>query len=395
MRKWKKALSLTLALMLSLTLLAPAASAADVEGYQYIKFSNAPLGYVTVSYVYKGPYEDEESEGARVTSTWMVLPDNTEVTAAPPDGGGYCWSLSTSYFEGNGVLHNGGGDGESGSGNCVLTAEPYSQEYKQVDQYSLRIYKTFDEEYYEESHLLEKVNFISESTAKAISAKKGIEAVMLPAGQPMTSTTMQLADSWALPSVNSAVSCGLMPDALGSDLRVNITRAEFAALCITLYQSMGGSIEGVSEEHHFADYPEGHYVPLKEETDTEPSGGAVYGPGTSYTADITYRVGLAYNLGFVSGTSKTTFAPDALVTREQAAVMLSRVYEKLGGKIPGVTATTFADDSFVSGYAKSAVAFMADKGIVSGVGDNKFNPKGNATIQQALVIAMRMFDNLK
>ena len=87
--------------------------------------------------------------------------------------------------------------------------------------------------------------------------------------------------------------------------------------------------------------------------------------------------------------------PNALVTREQAAAMLSRVYTKLGSSIPAVTATTFADNGSVSNWARDAVAFMSDKGIVTGVGDNKFNPKGNASIEQALAIAVRMFDNLK
>ena len=42
-----------------------------------------------------------------------------------------------------------------------------------------------------------------------------------------------------------------------------------------------------------------------------------------------------------------------------------------------------------------AVAFMAGKEIVNGVGGNKFDPQGNASIEQALIIALRMFENLK
>ena len=75
--------------------------------------------------------------------------------------------------------------------------------------------------------------------------------------------------------------------------------------------------------------------------------------------------------------------------------MLSRVYTRLGGEIPTVDATTFTDDSDMSGYARSAVAFMADKEIVGGVGDNKFDPQGNATIEQALIIAVKMYGKLK
>jgi len=37
---------------------------------------------------------------------------------------------------------------------------------------------------------------------------------------------------------------------------------------------------------------------------------------------------------------------------------------------------------------------MSGKGIVGGVGNNKFDPQGNASIEQAMVIALRMFGNL-
>ena len=98
--------------------------------------------------------------------------------------------------------------------------------------------------------------------------------------------------------------------------------------------------------------------------------------------------------GFVSGIGDGKFAPDSPVTREQAAVMLSRVYTKLGGEVPALDATSFVDDASIGDWAKSAVAFMSGKGIVGGDGTN-FSPKGSATIEQALSIALRMYKNLK
>ena len=74
--------------------------------------------------------------------------------------------------------------------------------------------------------------------------------------------------------------------------------------------------------------------------------------------------------------------------------MLSRVYTRLGGEIPKVEATTFADNGDVASWAMDAVAFMSGKEIVNGVGNNKFDPQGNASIEQAMVIALRMFGNL-
>ena len=169
---------------------------------------------------------------------------------------------------------------------------------------------------------------------------------------------------WAREQVDSAAAKGLMPDGLGDDFTVNITRAEFAALAVKLYEAMSG--------------------------ETAPA------PGASPFSDTNEAVIIQANaLGIVNGKGGGKFAPDDLVTRQEAALMLSRVYTKLGGTIPETAATTFADNGYVSTWARDAVAFMSDKKIVNGVGNNRFDPTGNASIEQAMVIALRMFENLK
>ena len=169
---------------------------------------------------------------------------------------------------------------------------------------------------------------------------------------------------WAKDQVNEAISAGLVSDKLGADYRVNITRAQFAATAVKLYEAMSGQRVPAAVANPFAD-----------------------------TNDA--AVLQAAELGFVYGVTEDTFAPEALVTREQAASMLSRVYTKLGGEIPAAGATTFADDSAIGGWARDAVAFMSGKEIVNGMGENRFEPASGAAIQQALVIALRMFQNLK
>ena len=68
--------------------------------------------------------------------------------------------------------------------------------------------------------------------------------------------------------------------------------------------------------------------------------------------------------------------------------------------------SAFADDKDISDWAKDSVYFMAANGIINGVGNNKFAPKNvtsadeangyaNATREQALIIAVRMVENLK
>ena len=97
--------------------------------------------------------------------------------------------------------------------------------------------------------------------------------------------------------------------------------------------------------------------------------------------------------------------------------MLTRVFKKVS--LAGWTLATdsqftlpyekpalFADDADISDWAKDSVYFMAANGIINGVGNNKFAPKNvtsadeangyaNATREQALIIAVRMVENLK
>ena len=169
---------------------------------------------------------------------------------------------------------------------------------------------------------------------------------------------------WAKELVDSAAANGLIADGLGDDYTVSITRAQFAAVTVKLYEAMSGETAPAAGDSPFTDT-------------TDPA------------------VIQAESLGFVGGKGNGKFDPDSPVTREQAALMLSRVYTKLGGELPTVDATEFTDDDAMSDYARNAIAFMSGKGIVGGVGNNKFDPQGNASIEQALVIALRMFENLK
>ncbi len=126
----------------------------------------------------------------------------------------------------------------------------------------------------------------------------------------------------------------------------------------------------------------------------------------------------AYALGVTNGMSATTFQPDTLISREQTATMLTRVYKKL--MLSGWTLETdssfaadfqalftapepFADDAEISAWAKDSVYFMAANGIVNGVGNNLFAPKiiddgettlNHATREQALLMSVRTLKNL-
>lgn len=182
------------------------------------------------------------------------------------------------------------------------------------------------------------------------------------------------ASGWAAEEVTRAWDAKLMPfSPYLVDCTRSMTRAQFAAVTVNLYAAMTGKAgfwPDASEDHPFTD------------VDYE-------------TTDYEIEIGMAYDLGFVQGKGGNLFKPGDTLTREEAAVMLGRVYAKLHGDIPTVSNTAFADDKDVSDWAKSGVAFMSGKEVVKGKGDNKFAPKDVLSIQEAVIMANRMLENLK
>lgn len=192
--------------------------------------------------------------------------------------------------------------------------------------------------------------------------------------------------AWANDELAYADMLNLIPEVLvDTDLTQDITRAEFAAVCVKVYENLSG-VEAIPAVNN----------PFEDCNDVD--------------------VLKAYNIDAVLGTSATTFDPDLLLNREQAATMLTNVFKKVALK--GWTQATagqytldydmpapFADDAKISWWAKDSVYFMAANEIISGTGNGCFAPRNitdretaegyaNATREQALLIAVRMVNNL-
>ncbi len=196
------------------------------------------------------------------------------------------------------------------------------------------------------------------------------------------------AHDWAKAELAEADGAGLIPaDLREKDLKEPITRAEFAAVSVKVYEALSGLTAEPAAVNPFTD-----------------------------TADT--EVLKALGVGITNGTSDTTFGPDVCLNREQAATMLSRVYKKVA--FEGWTLDTdgdyaeafralftmpepFADDADISSWARDSVYFMAANGVLNGVGNNCFAPKlvtsgeetlNHATREQAILIAVRLVKNL-
>jgi|GEM_PF-3750510 len=183
------------------------------------------------------------------------------------------------------------------------------------------------------------------------------------------------ASDWAVPELQKALDAGIYPaKLLNMDMTKDITRAEFAAVAVRLYEVLSGTTAAEAPQDTFTDTKDADVL-------------------KAYAADL------------VGGIGDGLFDPNGLLNREQAAAMLSRVYKKVkwegwtlesdasytANSLDIADAPTFGDSGAVADWASKSVLFMSKYGIVNGVGDG-FAPQGSAAREQALAIAVRLFD---
>ena len=164
--------------------------------------------------------------------------------------------------------------------------------------------------------------------------------------------------SWAVEEVNAAISAGLVPQFLQSGYRQTITRAEYCALAVALYEEYTG-VE-ISGRVTFID-----------------------------TNDVNVEKMAA--VGVVEGVGGNRFDPYALLTREHAATLLPRLANALGRPLlPGPA--TFVDMGSVSPWAVTGVGQVQAAGIMSGVGNNTFAPKDPYSREQSIITMIRLWN---
>jgi len=83
--------------------------------------------------------------------------------------------------------------------------------------------------------------------------------------------------------------------------------------------------------------------------------------------------------GIVSGIGNSQFAPSNNITREQMAVILNNFARHMGLDLPTIRTGTFVDEAEISAWAQEAVNALYEAGVISGMGNNHFNPQGQGT----------------
>lgn len=89
--------------------------------------------------------------------------------------------------------------------------------------------------------------------------------------------------------------------------------------------------------------------------------------------------------GIVNGIEESKFGVGMYITREDMAVMLYKAFEAKNIKLTNYK-SDFDDMDKISEYAYTAVAALSGAGIINGVGNNKFDPKSNATRAEAAIL---------
>lgn len=91
-------------------------------------------------------------------------------------------------------------------------------------------------------------------------------------------------------------------------------------------------------------------------------------------------------LGIINGKSENQFEPTQFITREEVAVIVSKLADKMGITTSLSNPITFVDESSISTWAKEYVRKAASLGVIKGNDKREFLPKNKITIEQTMVV---------
>ena len=162
---------------------------------------------------------------------------------------------------------------------------------------------------------------------------------------------------WAAASVQEAIQLGVVPFELQTGYTQTATRQEICALVVRFYETVTGS----------------------------PVQGRV-----SFSDTKDEDVEKAAYLGIVNGVGDGSFHPNDPLTREQAAVMLTRLAQSMSKHLPAAEAN-FTDRAEISPWALEATGAIQGCGVMNGVGGGRFAPSLSYSREQCITTLMRLY----
>lgn len=148
----------------------------------------------------------------------------------------------------------------------------------------------------------------------------------------------------------------------------------------------------------------GEFVTILSRIFTRQTGEDISGYSSGQFTDVGQKryyaspIGWAYEYGIVNGITATEFWPEEPITREQMATILYR-YACMMGKCdvyegPSYLAG-FTDGNMVSNYAKTAVNWAVDNGIITGDPNGAMRPKDSTKRSEMVTIAVRFISYME
>ena len=184
---------------------------------------------------------------------------------------------------------------------------------------------------------------------------------------------------WAEAEIAEAESLGLIPSTLSKNMQAGITRREFTEAAVYFLAA-----QFRVDVDRVVDIPR----------DTDPDTGKLI---RFFTDVDDLYVNAAYYYGIIAGRGNGKFDPNSLITREEAAKILLNTYIAYAedrGDIGSVSlADRYSDSGAVSSWAVQAVSAMTAWGVMKGVSDTVFSPKGTYTREQCFVTFVRLWNN--
>lgn len=187
---------------------------------------------------------------------------------------------------------------------------------------------------------------------------KKILSVILAVALTASFAVSAMYSDWAVESIERAKELGIMQEPY--DYTEPITREEFCEL-IYNYIQIVGEVEAAVGEPPFTD------------TDNE-------------------KIVALSRMGIINGKTERSFAPLDSLTREEAAVILCRMINKVHPLPVTEMFFIFDDVTEISEWAMDSVQVICNLGVMQGVGDNLFAPQESYTAGQAIATLVRVYD---
>jgi len=183
--------------------------------------------------------------------------------------------------------------------------------------------------------------------------------------------------SWAQKEVMYAICEGFVPAALQGGYRKSITREEFCELIIDMLCRKDGM--------SFDEYIKTKQITLNHKAFSDTSNEHILA---------------ASALGIVNGRGNGLFAPDAYITRQEAAVMLARAAKTAGITSSNSEELSFADSDKFASWAVDSIAFVtalasrSGTRVMAGTGNNLFSPLDAYSREQSIMTVYRLYECL-